>query len=157
MSGLDEFLSAARFGQRKHGIDYGAQFSRVDQLRNRIQGLGLHFIHNHGCPNAVFLRFRLRRGLCDGNQNSAALQDLPRARLRVAALRIEDCIHVAHDVFKTDRCIIDSFVGPQLFEISLIALRGRSDDMDPFGMRKLNGESAHTPCRAVDKYLLARF
>jgi len=77
--------------------------------------------------------------------------------LRVAALRIEDCIHVAHYVFKTDRGIIDSFVRPQLFEISLIGLRGRSDDMDSFGMRELHGESAHAAGRAVDKHLLARF
>ena len=76
--------------------------------------------------------------------------------MRVATLRIEDYIHVVHDVFKTDRCIIDSFVRPQLFEISLIALRGRSDDMDSFGMRELHRESAHAPGRAVDKHLLAR-
>ena len=63
----------------------------------------------------------------------------------------------SHFVFETDRCIIDRFVRAQFFEISLISLRGRSDDMDSLGMRELYGESAHAAGRAVDKHLLARF
>jgi hypothetical protein len=90
-----------------------------------------------------------------GDQNSAFVQHLPRAFLRVAANRVKHYLHTSDDVVKAGLSVVNRFVSSKLAQKSLIFRRSSPNNLRAFPFSELHSEASHPSGRAVNQNLLA--
>lgn len=137
---LQELQRRSRFLQRKGLGDDRLHPACVDELPDLGEVLAA-FLHCVSQAAHAKLRGPCLRGLSQSrNQNSALLQDLPRALLRLAPNEVVDHVDLADFVLEALLLVIDDLIGAEFVgEVDVLA-RDSCCDTRSLGFRELDRE-----------------
>src|SRR5258708_24753181 len=96
--------------QWKNLLNEGSQFAIVDHLSYLREAFAIGLDANHRSAHAAFPCEVLPRLLQQRHEDPAFLKDSERSLLRIGAKRVEHNIHVANEIFKASRLVVDRFV-----------------------------------------------
>src|ERR1700730_13851533 len=103
----------------------------------------------------MFLKFRLVAAGDDRDNDPAFFHHAIRTRERIAANRVQHKIDIVRDLFEFLFRVINSDIGPELFQQILLSGRSRGDDAGSPAFRDLKGETADAARAAMNQYRLA--
>src|SRR6266404_9240767 len=99
--------------QWKNLLNEGSQFVIVDHLSYVREALAIGLDTNHRSSHAAFPCEVLPRLLQQRHENPAFFKDSERSLVRISAQRVEHNVHVANEIFKASRLIVDRFVAAE--------------------------------------------
>src|SRR5258706_8320314 len=114
--------------QWKNLLNEGSQFAVVDDLSYVREALAIGLDANHRSAHAAFPCEVLPRLLQQRHENPAFFKDSERSPVRISTQRIEHNIHIANEIFKAGRLIVDRFVAAKFSDQIEVIGAGSSAD-----------------------------
>src|SRR5258707_15605563 len=115
-------------GQWKNLLNEGSQFAIVDHLSDLREALAIGLDANHRSAHAAFPCEVLPRLLQQRHENPTFFKDSERSPMRISAQRIEHNVHVANEIFKAGRLIVDRFVAAKFSDQIELIVAGSTAD-----------------------------